>query len=113
MAGDGNFNRGISFFSFPFMLFSQVVPVSFSFLSVSMTIQIKQTLSKTRNPLELGFTLNKRLGECIQVVGDGWCLIKVRDLYIKKMVKINGKNTFKLFQLEWYVHENDFRFLSS
>jgi hypothetical protein len=61
-----------------------------------MTIQIKNTLNKSRNPTEHKIRLENQVGELIQVVGDGYNLIEF------KHIKVKGQT------LQWYVHENDF-----
>lgn len=67
-----------------------------------MNIQIKTTLTKTRNPKEYGFKLENRKGEIIHTLDDGYSLVKFNEL------NINKKGTGKIEALEWYVHESDF-----
>lgn len=73
-----------------------------------MRIQVKHKLTITRNPTEHGFSLENKKGEMIQIVGDGYFLVRFDDMRIRKDVKVNNRKTFKLLNLEWYVHENDF-----
>jgi len=73
-----------------------------------MRIQLKSILTKTRNPTEHGFKLENVKGEVIQVVGDGYCLVKFDNLEIKKEVKVDRHKVVKFVKLEWYVHETDF-----
>lgn len=70
-----------------------------------MTIQVKNILTKTRNPSEHNMKLENKVGEIIQVVGDGYCLIEFNDLKHPGMTKYAGYGAKKL---QWYVHENDF-----
>lgn len=65
-----------------------------------MNIQIKSTLTKTRNPKEYGFKLENRKGEVIQTLDDGYNLVKFNELSISRKGKFEA--------LEWYVHESDF-----
>jgi len=73
-----------------------------------MRIKVKRQLSKSRNPSEHGIRLQNQTGELIQVVGDGFNLIRFDQFKIKVAVKINSSKKKKLESLEWYVHENDF-----
>lgn len=74
----------------------------------AMNIQIRSTLTKTRNPKEHGFKIEGHRGELIQSLDDGYHLIKFDQFSIKKQVKIDSKTTWKFEALEWYVHEADF-----
>lgn len=73
-----------------------------------MNIQIKPTLTKTRNPKEHGFKLENHKGEIIHSLDDGYHLVKFDQFSIKKKVTIERKTTWKFEALEWYVHESDF-----
>lgn len=73
-----------------------------------MTIQIKNTLTKSRNPTEYDAIVTDKVGEVLNALGDGYYLIRFESIKLKKMVKINHKKMLKLVALEWYVHEDDF-----
>lgn len=73
-----------------------------------MHIKVKSQLSKSRNPTEYGLKLENQIGEEIQVLGDGYSLIRFAQFEIKVQVKINSTKKTQLQPLEWYVHDNDF-----
>lgn len=66
-----------------------------------MNIQIKSTLTKTRNPKEYGFKLENRKGVIIQTLDDGYNLVKFNELSISRRGKFEA--------LEWYVHNDDLK----
>lgn len=82
-----------------------------------MIIQIRHKLTVTRNPTEHGFSLEDKKGELIQITGDGYYLLRFDDMRIRKDFKVNGRKTFKLVPLEWYIWYDDLvitsRFLGS
>jgi hypothetical protein len=84
-----------------------------------MKVQIKKKLTKSRNPKEHRLYLAGMIGECIQVVGDGWCLIEFSMLVNARRINKVKRNKYGDINkrtkdyLQWYVHENDFRFLGS
>lgn len=73
-----------------------------------MTIQIKGSLTKSRNPKEYNVTITNEVGTIIQVLGDGYCLIKFDQFKVAKKTRLNGGVKFVDVPLEWYVHEIDF-----
>lgn len=73
-----------------------------------MIIQVKQELSKTRNPTEHGYELQGQKGEIIQTLDDGYNLIRFDEFKIKKQVTIKRKTQWIQVPLEWYVHDTDF-----
>lgn len=71
-------------------------------------IHINNKLTKSRNPLELGFKLEGQQGQIIQSLDDGYNLVKFNGLLIRKQVKINRRIKWLLVPLEWYIHKEDF-----
>lgn len=65
-----------------------------------MNIKVKPSLTKSRNPTEHKIRLENQVGEIIQVVGDGFNLIKFNQFTISR------KNRKEV--LEWYIHDADF-----
>lgn len=65
-----------------------------------MKIKVKQVLTKSRNPKEHKIKLENQIGELIQVVGDGFNLIRFNQFTI---IRKNKKEV-----LEWYIHDMDF-----
>lgn len=59
-----------------------------------MKVKVKHELKKSIHPKR--FNIENQEGYCVQVLGDGYCLIEFPQF-------INGKEC-----LLWYVHENDF-----
>lgn len=71
-------------------------------------ITVNAILTKTRNPTEYDFRLENEIGEIVHQLDDGYTLVKFNGLLIKRMVRVEGRKMWKLVNLEWYVHENDF-----
>lgn len=62
-----------------------------------MNVQVKEKLTKTTECKHLD--LRNKQGYCVQVLGDGYCLIEFDKTVRRK---------YKTRKLQWYVHENDF-----
>lgn len=73
-----------------------------------MKIQVKDMLTKSRNPSEYELRIENKKGDIVDNLNDGYYLIEFRDLLLKKIVKFDRKKSIKLVHLQWYVHENDF-----
>lgn len=56
-----------------------------------MKIQIKPQLTKTKQPTSTD--LRNKIGECVQVLGDGFCLVEF---------DVKGR------KLHWYIYDTDF-----
>lgn len=72
-------------------------------------ITINDKLTKSRNPVELGFKLEGHQGQIIQALDDGYNLIKFEQFKIRKQVKINRRVRYVFVPLEWYVHIEDMK----
>lgn len=64
-----------------------------------MKIKVKQTLTKSRNPKEYKIKLENQIGMLIQVLGDGYNLVRFEQFKIVR----KGKSE----SLEWYIHDLD------
>lgn len=72
-----------------------------------MTIQVNQTLTKTRNPREYGFKLENETGVVVHILDDGFVLVEFRQFIIQKKITVNKKTQWIESELQWYVHQND------
>lgn len=70
-------------------------------------ITINDKLTKSRNPTELGYKLERQQGRIIQSLDDGYNLVRFNGLLIRKQVKINRRIKWMLVPLEWYIHNDD------
>lgn len=66
-----------------------------------MTVQVNSRLLKSRNPTEHKLKIENQIGLVIQRLDDGYNLIRFHGLRIKEKKR--------LVNLEWYVHETDFK----
>jgi hypothetical protein len=79
-----------------------------------MTIQVNSKLTKSRNPVEHGYYLENKIGNVIQLVGDGWCLVEfairveARRIDRVKRNRFGEPNKRTKDCLQWYVHDTDF-----
>jgi hypothetical protein len=73
-----------------------------------MIVQVKNQLTKGRNPSEHGLKLENQQGEVIHMVGDGYVLIRFEQFKIRQQKKINSQKIALTIALEWYVHDTDF-----
>lgn len=77
-------------------------------LAPAKLIEVKSELTKSRNPEEYEIRLENQIGEIIQILGDGYCLIEFSQFKIKMPVKKKSVKTWQFTSLMWYVHEDDF-----
>lgn len=73
-----------------------------------MVIQVKPTLTATRNPTEHGFDLRKQKGEIVHVLGDNYTLVRFKQFKIQKKIKEGKRTRFETRDLDWYVHDSDY-----
>lgn len=77
-----------------------------------MTIQVNESLTRTRNPIEHGHEVNKRHGKVIHRIDDGYWLIEFFRLMIKLKKNIvtpegKKKTIWVDARLQWYIHKDD------
>jgi hypothetical protein len=65
-----------------------------------MNIKVKEKLIKSRNPSEYKIKLENQVGDIIQILGDGFNLVKFKQFKIRRKLKQE--------YLEWYIHDLDF-----
>lgn len=74
-----------------------------------MVIQVNSKLTKTLTPKEYNVSIEKKYGDVIQVVGDGYNLIEFHKIEVtQKVTTKDRKRIFVKKKLQWYVHDNDF-----
>lgn len=76
-----------------------------------MTIQVNNTLTKSRNPTEHGFKLEGEKGNIIQRLPDGYNLVEFNQFKIKKKMMIRKRTVWNFNSLQWYIHFDDINFL--
>lgn len=77
-----------------------------------MAIQVNSTLTKSRNPTEHGFKLENQKGSVVHLLPDDpFVLIKFDQFKIQRRRKQYNKTVMVMEGIEWYVHEDDFKYI--
>ena len=74
-------------------------------------IQVNSKLTKSRNPIELGFKLENQKGTIVHRLDDGYNLIEFKQFQTKQQVKENRIKKWVFVALQWYVHNDDLKIL--
>lgn len=73
-----------------------------------MEIQVKDTLTRSRNPTEYKIRLENKIGNIVHVLPDGYNLIKFKEFNFRVKHKEGKKTVWRYEPLQWYIHETDF-----